>query len=447
MDPKNNDKTEQQLRREIDDLRMRLREHEASEEGVAAANRWKPSGLTITALVLAILVLFAVAFYAGYTPMQKREAAVLAETQEQKDELPRMEVLRVSRSSGDPLVKLPATLQAVTEAPILARADGYLKRRLVDIGDRVTAGQPLAEIDAPEIDQQIRQAEAAVDQVQASLEQAEASLQQGIANRELARITAGRWRDLAAQGVVSKQENDQHQAELTAQTASVQALEKAVAAQRSSLAASKANVARLQEVQSYRVVKAPFDGIVTQRNVDLGALVSAGNTLLYRISQSGMLRTYLNVPQSSANQVRTGQPAVLTVSNFPGRRFRGTIARTANALDPASRTMLVEVDLPNGDGTLLPGMFGEVELASVKSSGAPTIPAAALIVRTDGAQVATVSRDGVLHLAKVLVGRDFGDRVEIVQGLDEGATIVAVPSETAREGAKIIPVAREVEQP
>jgi RND family efflux transporter MFP subunit len=311
----------------------------------------------------------------------------------------------------------------------------------------VRAGQPLAEIDAPEIDQQIRQAEAAVEQVQAAIEQAQANLQQGVSNRELAKITADRWRDLTTQGVISKQDNDQRQAELSAQTSNVQALEKAVSAQRSNLLAAKANLARLQEVQGYRIVKAPFDGVVTQRNVDVGALVSAGNTLLYRISQTGMLRTYLNVPQTSASAIRTGQPAILTVSNFPGRKFRGSVVRTANALDPASRTMLVEVDVPNGDNALFPGMYGEVELGNVRANAPVTLPASALIVRTDGAQVATVSRDGLLHLQKVTIGRDFGDRVEILQGLDEGATIVSAPADGTREGVKIVPVAREGAKP
>ena len=232
-----------------------------------------------------------------------------------------MEVMRVGRVLDQSELKLPGTMQAVTEAPILARADGYLKSRLVDIGDRVQAGQPLAEIEAPELDQQIRQAKAAVEQAQAALEQAQANLEQGKANRELARVTAERWKTLAAQGVVSQQENDQYQAQLAAQNANVQALEKAISAQRSNVAAAKANLARLQEVQGYRIVKAPFDGVITLRNVDVGALVSAGSTLLYRIAQTGTLRTYVNVPQDNANSVHAGQPAQLTRLQFSGPAF------------------------------------------------------------------------------------------------------------------------------
>ncbi len=380
------------------------------------------------------------AFLAGYIPFQRREASVLAEAQEREKGLPRMEVMRVGRSSIQSDLTLPGTLQAVTEAPILARADGYLKSRLVDLGDRVRAGQPLAEIDAPEVDQQIRQSEAAVEQAQAALEQAQASLEQGKANRELARVTAERWKTLAAEGVVSQQENDQNQAQLASQNANVQALEKAVSAQRSNIAASQANLARLQDVQSYRVVKAPFDGVITVRNVDVGALVSTGTTLLYRIAQTETLRTYVNVPQDNANAVHAGQPAQLTLSNFPGRRFPGAVARTANALDPANRTMLVEVDVPNPSGVLFPGMYAEVELGNARPHPPLLVPARALIIRSDGAQLAVVQQDGIVHLQKIAIGRDYGDRVEVVQGVEEGTTILAAPGEIAQDGVKIAPV-------
>jgi RND family efflux transporter MFP subunit len=430
--------TEQHLRQQVEDLKRQLREQK---EGHARppAKHWNPSAITITALLLGLIVLLAGAFVAGYIPLQKREKLVMGEAEEHAKDLPHMEVMQVGRSQIRSDLKLPGTLQAVTEAPILARADGYLKNRYVDLGDRVRSGQPLAEIDAPEIDQQILQAQAAVAQAQASLEQAQASLEQGKSNRDLARITAERWKTLAAQGVVSQQENDTYQAQLTSQNANVQALEKAVSAQRSNVVASQANLARFQEVQGYRVVKAPFDGVVTVRNVDVGALVSTGSTLLFRIAQTGTLRTYLNVPQANASSIHVGQPAQLTLTNFPGRRFLGTVARTANALDPSSRTMLVEVAVPNADGALFPGMYAEVDLSSARLNPPLLIPALALIVRTDGAQVAVVQND-VVHLQKVAIGRDYGDRVEIVQGVTEGTTILAAPGDAAQEGAKIVPV-------
>ncbi len=430
--------SEQELRQQVDDLKRQLRQREG--HSGPPGNRWKPSALTISALLVGLVVVLVGAFLAGYIPLQRRDALVRAESEEHGKDLPRMEVMRVGRSSIQSEQKLPGTLQAVTEAPILARADGYLKSRFVDLGDRVRAGQPLAEIDAPELDQQIRQAEAAVAQAQAALEQAQASLQQGIANRDLARVTADRWKTLVAEGVVSQQDNDTYQAQLVAQSANVQALEKAISAQRSNLVASQANLARLQDVQGYRIVKAPFDGVIVLRNVDVGALVSTGSTLLYRIAQTGTLRVYLNVPQANASSIHAGQPAQLTLSNFPGRRFAGTVSRTANALDPSSRTMLVEVGVPNADGALFPGMYAEVGLSSARLNPPLLVPAQALIIRSNGAQVAVVQPDGSVHLQKVEIGRDYGDRVEIVQGVTEGTTIVAAPGDAAQEGAKIVPV-------
>src|SRR3954466_5442887 len=285
------------------------------------AKFWKPSGRTISTILFGLVVLGVVAFLAGYLPMQRRESTLRAEAEAQQKGLPRVVVMRVGRAQDQNVLKLPGTMQALTEAPILARADGYLKRRVADIGDRVSAGQVLAEIDAPELDQQIHQAEAAIEQAQAAVEQAQASLAQGKANRELARITADRMKQLVEKGISPQQEGDQYQAQLAAQDANVQALEKAILAQRSNLAAVKANLSRLQEVQGYRIVKAPFDGVVTVRNVDVGALVSTGTTLLYRVAQIGMLRTYVNVPQAYVTFVRVGQPAALTVSHFPGRTF------------------------------------------------------------------------------------------------------------------------------
>jgi RND family efflux transporter MFP subunit len=405
--------------------------------------RWRPTRTTIAALIVGALVLMIVAFLAGYLPLQQREATLRAEADAQERGLPRLVVLRVERGPTHNQLKLPGTMQALTEAPILARTDGYLKRRLVDIGDRVRAGQVLAEIDAPEGDQQIHQAEAAIEQAAAAAEQAQANLEQGKANRELARITAERTQRLTERGISPQQEGDQSRAQLAAQDANVQALEKALLAQRSNLAAAKANLARLQQLQGYRVVKAPFDGVITLRNVDVGALVSTGTTLLYRIAQIGTLRTYVNVPQAYVTAVRVGQPATLTVSHLPGRRFNGTVARTANALDPATRTMLVEVAVPNADGALFPGAYAEVDLSGSRTNPPLVVPAAAILFRTDGAQLAVVQPDHTLRLQKITVGRDYGDRVEILDGVEEGATIVAAPGDSARQGAKIVPVTRD----
>jgi len=403
----------------------------------------RPSRTAISALLCGFAVVLAVAFLAGYLPMHQRQAALRAEADAQHKQLPRVDVLRASRGSAQTTLVLPGTMQAVTEAPILARADGYLKRREADLGDRVRTGQVLAEIDAPELDQQIQQAEAGVEQAQAAVEQAQASLAQGQANRDLARITAERLRTLNERGIAPQQDRDQSQAQLAAQDANVQAAEKAIAAQRSNLAAARANLGRLQAVDVYRTVKAPFDGVITQRNVDVGALVSAGNTLLYRIAQTRTLRTFVNVPQSSVSAVHVGQAAALTLSDFPGRTFSGSVTRMARALDPSSRTMLVEVDVPNAEGTLFPGSFANVELIGSRANPPIVVPASTLVYRADGAQLAVVRPDNTIHLQKVTVGRDFGDRLEILAGVDEGTTILAVAGDLAREGAKIAPFDRE----
>jgi len=416
--------------------------HPANHDGTRGAY-WQPSRTTMSALLLALVVLLILAFVAGYLPVRQRDAALRAEMAAQQQGLPRVVVIRVRRAPDASQLKLPGTMQALREAPILARADGYLKRRLVDIGDRVQAGQVVAEIDAPELDQQIHQAEAAAEQAQAAAEQAQANMEQAVANRELARLTADRLKTLTASGISPQQDTDQAQAQLAAQEANVRAADKAVSAQRSNIAAAKANLARMQELQGYRQVRAPFDGLITVRNVEVGALVSAANTLLYRIAQTGTLRTYVNVPQSDVNAVRAGQKATLTASHLPGRTFEGTVARTASSLDPTSRTMLVEVGVPNPDGALFPGTFVEVALAGSRPDPPLVLPAAAIVFRTDGPQVAVVQTGGTLHLQRVTVGRDYGDRVEILQGIQEGATVVAVPGDSAREGARVVPVEQD----
>ena len=283
---------------------------------------------------------------------------------------------------------LPGNIQAVTEAPILARAEGYVQRRYVDIGDRVTAGQLLAEVEAPDLDQQVRQAQAAVEQAQADLERANAALEQGKANESIAKVTATRWDNLVKRGAVSKQENDQYQAQYQAQAANVRALERAVDAAKGNIAAMQANVGRLTEMQGYLKVRAPFAGVITLRNVDVGTLVNTGNTMLFRIAQTNLLRTYLNVPQSSASDVHVGQMASLATPELPERKFSGAVTRTANALDPSSRTLLVEVQVPNPDGKLLPGMYVEVDLHLPRKDPPLLLPSDTLVVRPEGTMVA-----------------------------------------------------------
>jgi RND family efflux transporter MFP subunit len=438
--------SEERLRRENEELRRQLHELRGGhlpESGGVPHRLWHPSRLTIFALSLAAVVVTAIAFFAGYIPLRSRTSLIRAETREQEQARPRVEVIKVIRSSSKNTLQLPGNIQAITEAPVLARADGYIKQRMVDIGDRVRAGQPLAVIEAPELDEQVRQAQANVHQARAQVDQAAANLRQGKADLELARVTAQRWANLVTNGSVSVQENDQYQAEYRSKSASVEALEQALIVQRGGVAAAEANLARLENMKNYRTVTAPFDGVITLRNVDSGALVNTGSTLLFRIAQTGTLRTYINVPQSDANSVHRGDSALLTVSNLPGRQFAGTVARTANALDPASRTLLVEVHVPNTTGALFPGMYAQVELTSARTDPPLIIPSNALVIRGNGSQVALVRPDNRIHLQKIEAGRDYGDRLEVMSGLHEGETIVSNPADVLNEGTEVDPVAAD----
>ena len=428
-----------QLRQEVEDLKRQLKDHQGKPSATGGA-LWHPSRAVIVGIFLCATVLVVAAFFAGYIPLRARNILVRGEASEQATALPRVDVIQVTRASTMSELDLPGNIQAVTEAPILARADGYLERRMVDIGDRVQAGQPVAEIAAPELDEQVRQLKAALQQAHEGLDQALANLEQGKANLELARVTAERWAKVVARGGVSRQENDQYQAQYQAQVAGAQALEKAVSVQRSNVAQAEANVAHMDEMQGYRVVKAPFAGVITLRNVDVGALVSAGNTLLFRIAQTGTLRTFVNVPQTNAGTIRPGQGARLKVSNLPGREFKGTVARTANALDPSSRTMLVEIQVPNADGALLPGMYAQVQLSDARMYTPVVVPGDSLQIGADGTKVALLRPDHTVHFQPIEVGRDYGDKLEVLSGLTEGDTIIPKPGDLVREGVKVDPV-------
>jgi RND family efflux transporter MFP subunit len=428
---------EESLRRENWELKRQIEELKGPGHGGPPRNLWHPSAMTIWAIFLAALVLAAIAFFAGYIPLQKRRAVVLGDAKEEQQALPRVEVVKVGRSTRQSGLQLPGNIQPITEAPILARADGYLEKRLVDIGDRVKTGQTLAEIDAPELSDQVAQAKATVRQAEAALEQATANVHQGRTDMELARVMARRSAQLVAKGAVSKQDDDQAQAQYNSKLAALESLEKAIDVQRANIVAAQSNLGRLEKMQSYCVVQAPFDGVITLRNVDVGALVNAGSTLLYRIAQIGTLRTYVNVPQAYADSIKAGQPAILTVSNLPGREFVGQVARNASALDPSSRTLLVEVHVPNQASVLLPGMYAQVQLRSVRADPPLLVPSDAMIVRADGAQVAVIGPNRTVHFQKIDVGRDYGDRVEVLGGLRDGDTIVSNPSDTVRDGLKV----------
>lgn len=428
---------EQQLRSEIEDLKRQL----ASRNAAPEAPQKGPTSRSAVVVVLLLLCLVLAGYYLGYLPRQKRELALAAESKTDTEALALVTVAPVTRSGATSSLVLPGNIQAVTEAPVLARASGYIRTRSADIGDRVKAGQVLAEIEAPELDQQIRQAQAGIDQANSTIEQSQAALLQGQSNEALAKITAERSQKLFDRNVVSRQDNDTAQMQYSAQQANVQALGKAVAAARSSASAFQANLARLNELKNYLTVRAPFAGVITVRNIDVGALVSEGSTLLYRIAQTDRLRTYLNVPQADSSSVRVGQHASLSVPDLGGRKFSGLVTRTSNALDPASRTLLAEIEVDNANGALMPGMYSEVDLAVPRKDPPLIIPADTLVVRGNGPQVAVVDSGGVVHFKLIHLGRDFGDRIEVLDGLEEGQLLAVNPGDTVREGVRIKPQA------
>src|SRR5581483_9059227 len=410
--------TEQELRAEIARLTRALQQKQLKHTHSPLEHPPRPSGFKIALLLIVVAALFAAAFFLGYVPHHRREMQVIAESGAQSEALPDVSVVAVKRASAMGDLVLPGNIQPVTEAPILARAEGYVRRRYVDIGDRVSAGQLLAEVEAPDLDQQVRQAQAAVEQAQADLARANAALEQGKANESIAQLTATRWENLVKRGAVSKQENDQYQAQYQAQVANVKALERAVDAAKGNIAAMQANVGRLKEMQGFLQVRAPFAGVVTLRNVDVGTLVNTGNTMLFRIAQTNLLRTYLNVPQANADDIHVGQMASLATPELPERKFSGSVTRTANALDPSSRTLLVEVQVPNPDGKLLPGMYVEVNLMLPRKDPPLVLPSDTLTVRPEGTLVAALDSGDTVHFHKVVVGRDYGSQIEILSGVN-----------------------------
>jgi len=426
------DDTETRLRAEIEDLKRRLNQQQNTTA--------RPSKGALWTIALLAAVFLVVAFFTGYIPHQRREAVLANEAMTSEKTAPTVNVVVVERSAGKSELVLPGSIQAVTEAPVLARSSGYVKRRYVDIGDRVSAGQILAELEAPELIQMLRQAQAALEQTKSAVEQASANLQQSRTNERLAQVTAQRWANLFTKGVVSRQENDTYQAQYDSQKANTQSLEKAVSAARSNVAAAEANVARLTELQGFSKVHAPFAGVITVRNVDTGVLVSEGNTLLFRIAQTNRLRTYLNLSQADASSVRVGQVASLTIPDLPGRKFAGTVTRTANALDPATRTLLTEVQVSNPDGALMPGMYVRGRIAQQQVSSAVLLPQQAVQRNTQNDSVMVVGADGKPAVRVVKLGGSEAGNWIVLDGLKPGEQVIADGFQKIRPGATVKPV-------
>jgi len=400
-------------------------------------------GRSRTAKVL-ILLLIAIVIAAGvilWGISTRIRAAAAAKEETQELAVPAVAVIHPKPGAAQDEVVLPGNIQAFTDSPIYARASGYLKKWNVDIGGRAKAGQVLAEIDAPELDQQVIQAKATSQQARQALDQAVANLQQGKANLDLARITAQRWNVLVTKGAVSKQENDQYQSQYQAQAANVQALEQAVAVARSNIAADEANLMRLQELEGYEIVKAPFDGVVTARNVDVGALINAGNggpaQELFHLASTARLRVYVNVPQMYSRSALPGLTADLTLSEFPGRRFRGMLVRNAEAIDPATRTLLTEVDVDNASGELRPGAYAEVHLMLPPGSRSLILPVNTLLFRSEGLRVGLLREGNKVQLAPITLGKDYGNEVEVVAGINPDDSVIVNPPDSLTSGVTV----------
>ncbi len=427
------------LRAEIESLRRQL-ETRAPGHGHGAGPKRRVSGGVIWGLAFVAVVALVAAFFAGYLPQSSRKTALAKESKDDNAALPLVNVTTAKRSAANSQLVLPGSMQAITEAPVLARATGYIKTRLADIGDHVKEGQMLAEIDAAETEQAVRQARAVVEQTKAALEQATANLNTGKTTTDMARVTAERWTSLVEKGAVARQDADTYRAQYDAQRSNVESLTKAVGVAQSNVSASESALNRILQVQGYLKVRAPFAGVITQRNVDTGALVNEGNTLLFRIAQTERLRTYVSVPQSDAVSIHVGQVAQITIASLPDKKFPGTVTRTASALDPATRTMLAEVQVSNLENLLLPGMYAQVNFSTLRAEPPVVIPGDTLILRSDGPQVAVVTEGDLIHYAKVQVGRDYGDRVEVLEGINPGDRLVINPGDTVREGVKVKPV-------
>jgi len=378
-------------------------------------------------LVIAAVILFVVlviAFAYGYLPRRGKRAALEAAAESSQRALVRVEVISPKLGASDRALELPGTIQPLQVTMLFARASGFVRAFHADIGDRVKTGQLLAEIETPELDQELSQA-------RAQLMQARASLAQAKANRKLAEANLGRARSLEPSGVVSRAELEQNEAQAQVGDANVSVADANVAAQ-------QANIRRLEQLEAFSRVTAPFAGTITQRIVEVGALVTGGNAQpLFRLAALDPVRVFVQVPQDVAPSVRSGVSGNVTVREYPGKTFKGEVMRSAGALDEATRTMNTEIRVPNGDGALLPGMYAEVALTLPASHRVLELPATALMNDARGQHVGVVDGQRKLHLVPVVIERDNGATVDISSGLTGDEKVVKIGSAAFVEGMSV----------
>jgi RND family efflux transporter MFP subunit len=392
------------------------------------------AGFVFFLIVVALLV-------TGAIPKMQRKTALANEVKAVETGMPVVNTVVLKMQDGQNEISLPASMQAIQEAPIYARVDGYLKIRGVDIGDHLKAGTVMAEIEAPEIDQQLAQVQATLAHAVAALAQAKATQKQAETRMALAKVTVDRWKQLVTKGVVSRQDGDDKQGAYDAAAADYDAAVANVTAAVADVSAQKANVARMEQMRSFEKVVAPFDGVVTARNVDPGTLISAGSASdkreLFRMAMEGELRIFVQVPQSYSAAIHAGEVAVIRVNEFQGKQFPGKIVRTSDSLDPNSRTLLTEIHIPNPNHMLRPGMFSSVKFTLDRTAKTILAPAAIMLFNTAGPQVAVVMPDQTLHFQKVTPGRDYGSTIELLGGVNAGDRAVLNPTDELAEGMKV----------
>jgi RND family efflux transporter MFP subunit len=380
----------------------------------------RPRGLWRLGLGVLLLIAVGVAYGAWRHLAQSRQ--VMETTRQQQDFVPTVQVTTARAADNETIISLPGTTLAFAAANIFARASGYIEMRKVDIGDHVKAGELLAQITAPELDHQIAQAQATLAQNQATLRQTQAS-------RDLAQVTRDRDSTLVQKGWLTPQQGDTDRLTLDAQHG-------AVAVAEANIVAQEALIRVLNQQRDYLSVIAPFDGIITQRNVDNGSLVSAGSTFMFTLMQSDVIRVQVYVPQGSAFGVAPGIDAVVRVPEIPDRTFPGKVTRFANALAPGTRTLLTEIDVPNPDGALSPGIYCTVELHIPRKNPSILVPADAVVFNADGLQVA-VNENGTARFQKVTVARDLGTQVELREGIKPGDEVILRPGVNLADGSKV----------
>jgi membrane fusion protein (multidrug efflux system) len=394
-------------------------------ESLTARRHWNKRHLAVAGAVLLLGALF----LGGYLPRRLARSRLTAATAAAQGPQ-RVAVTKAVAVDAGRTLTLPAGLLPRNQTLVYARASGYVRRWLVDIGAHVQKDQLLVELDTPDLDKQLAQS-------QATLAQTVAALTQARANRKYAVVTAAREADLFAKSLISAQENDLAQTNASVWNANVRAAQANVAAQR-------ANVGLLEQLVSFGKVYAPYDGIITRRLVDVGTLVNAGagttGAALFEISMTDPMLAYVDVPQVFAPGVQVGTEAKIAVRNFPGRVFTGRITRTSGALDAASRTLRTEVDIPNAQGTLLAGMYVAVSLESPVSHAVVRVPSSAIIADSRGVHVAVVDGGGKIHLVAVTPGIDNGTTADVVTGLSGGEQVVSAPPSDVTEGMQVQPV-------